>query len=57
MSISKLFIAKVVNYAIVDTRKYRYHFIDGKIRRLPIDDLDTTNALTNWEIVWEHTEE
>lgn len=44
---------------IVDTRKYRY-IIDEDIRlerplikRLPIEDLDTTAAIDGWEVVKE----
>lgn len=38
---------------IVDTRKYRYAVdsAQGVIKRLPIEYLDTTLALTEWEVV------
>lgn len=44
---------------IVDTRKYRYVLDDDislerlLIKRLPIEDLDTTAAIDGWEVVKE----
>ena len=44
---------------IVDTRKYRYVLDDDislerpLIKRLPIEDLDTTAAIDGWEVVIE----
>lgn len=46
---------RVIREGIVDTRKYRYICKDyadrREIKRLPIDDLDTTAALDGWETV------
>lgn len=54
----KEFIRKVLAERIVDTRNYRYvvrEAYDGinryKIFRLPVRDLDTTEALTGWVAV------
>ena len=47
------FLERVKREGIVDTRKYRY-VVDsahGVIKRLPIEYLDTTLALTEWEVV------
>lgn len=52
----KEFIKKVLNERIVDTVKYRYvaKVRDGVqyIIKLPISDLDTTNAIDRWTVVW-----
>ena len=55
----KEFWERVKRERIVDTRKYRY-IIDEDIRlerplikRLPIEDLDTTSAIDGWEVVKE----
>lgn len=49
------FIEKVIRERIVDTKTYRYIVKDVgdhmEIRRLPISKLDTTAALSGWEIV------
>lgn len=53
------FIDKVIREGIVDTKIYRYIRKDMtnateqwlEIRRLPITDLDTTNAIDGWETV------
>ena len=47
------FLEKVKRDGIVDTRKYRYvvDSAQGVIKRLPIEYLDTTLALTEWEVV------
>lgn len=54
----KEMIAKVQAQGIVDTKNYRYMYEADNahecIKRLPIDDLDTTAALDSWEIVWEN---
>ena len=47
---------RVKRERVVDTRKYRYILDDvvGKIpciKRLPINDLDTTAAIGGWETV------
>ena len=47
---------RVKRERVVDTRKYRYILDDvvGKIpciKRLPINDLDTTAAIDGWETV------
>lgn len=57
---TKTFINRVLKERIVDTRNYRYvvkecYNIDEaweEIRRLPIEDLDTTAAIDGWETVW-----
>lgn len=55
----KEFWEKVRRERIVDTRKYRY-VLDTDIRlerplikRLPIEDLETTAAIDGWEVVKE----
>ena len=54
-SITNDFEKKVIREGIVDTAKYRYVTRDVKgdlaIYRLPIEMLDTTAALTDWELV------
>ena len=53
---TKALIERVKNERVVDTRKYRY-ILDGTvgktpcIKRLPINDLDTTAAIDGWEVV------
>lgn len=52
---TKEFEKKIIMMGIVDTKMYRYIIKDcgdhGEIRRLPIKLLDTTAALTEWEVV------
>ncbi|MEO3123143.1 hypothetical protein [Mediterraneibacter gnavus] len=50
---TKQFLKRVVNESIVDTRKYRYTYNtgNGNIERLPLEKLNTTYALTDWEVV------
>lgn len=52
----KKFLERVMRERMVDTRKYRYLFAtkNGKaeVIRLPLEDLDTTAALNDWETVW-----
>lgn len=55
----KEFWERVKRERIVDTKKYR-HVLDTDIRlerplikRLPIEDLDTTAAIDGWEVVKE----
>ena len=55
-NMTKAFIERVKNERIVDTKKYRYILDDvvGKIpciKRLPINDLETTAAIDGWETV------
>ena len=53
------FYDRVIREQIVDTKQYRYIAKDCynadeqwvEIRRLPIKDLDTTNAIDSWETV------
>lgn len=48
---TKKFIERLKEERTIDTKNYRY-VIDGReIKRLPIDDLDTTAALNEWEVV------
>lgn len=53
--ISKNFARRVVREGIVDTKKYRYvtkEETDGiAIYRIPVEMLDTTVALGDWELV------
>ena len=54
--LSNRFFEKVLNSVFYDTKKYRYtsrRCSDGSvvIVRLPIEYLDTTKALTHWELV------
>ena len=50
---------RILGKRIVDTRKYRYVLDDDVrlerplIKRLPIEDLDTTAAIDGWEVVKE----
>jgi len=49
------FIDKDIREGIVDTKNYRYAYRVDKTRavveRLPINQLDTTAALEQWEVV------
>ncbi len=47
------FLRRVVDESIIDTRKYRYTYNagNGNIERLPLEKLNTTYALTDWEVV------
>lgn len=63
---TKQFVEKVIRNGIVDTKKYRYttkevnYYSEAKdayiqelhVVRLPLDLLDTTAALTEWETVY-----
>lgn len=44
---------RVIAESIIDTRKYRYTYNtgNGNIKRLPLDKLDTTDALIDWEVI------
>lgn len=46
---TRKFKIRVMTGGIVDTKKYRYVYVGGKIQRLKIEYLDTTAALTEWE--------
>lgn len=62
----KAFIEKVRAEKIVDTRKFRYvsdcadycdpddgcFHTEFRIKRLPVEDLDTTAAIDGWETVY-----
>lgn len=56
---TKEFAEKVMRERIVDTKKYRYTVKEchennsqwAEIRRLPIEKLDTTAAIGEWETV------
>lgn len=50
---TKQFLKRVVNESIVDTRKYRYIYNtgNGNIERLSLEKLNTTDSLTDWEVV------
>jgi hypothetical protein len=49
------FVDKIIREGIVDTKNYRYITKECgdhlEIRRLPIEKLDTTAALSEWETV------
>lgn len=47
------FLKRVINEVIIDTRKYRYTYNagNGNIERLPLEKLNTTYALTDWEVL------
>ena len=47
------FLRRVVSELIVDTRKYRYIYNtgNGNIERLPLEKLNTTDSITDWEVV------
>ena len=47
---TKQFKIRVMSEKIVDTRKYRYVYAEGKIQRLKLEYLNTTAALTEWEV-------
>ena len=52
---TKMFREKVLQYGTVDTKTYRYRFVEcgdhGEIHRVRIECLDTTAALDGWETV------
>lgn len=50
---TKQFLKRVVNESIIDTQKYRYTYNagNGNIERLPLEKLNTTGSITDWEIV------
>lgn len=47
------FLKRVVSESIIDTRKYRYTYNtgNGNIERLPLNKLNTTEAISSWGIV------
>lgn len=47
------FLRRVVSESIVDTKMHRYIYNtgNGNIERLPLEKLNTTYALTDWEVV------
>ena len=47
------FLRRVVSESIIDTRKYRYTYNagSGNIERLPLEKLNTTGSITDWEVV------
>lgn len=47
---TKQFKNRVMSEKIVDTKNYRYVYTEGKIQRLRLEYLDTTAALTEWEV-------
>lgn len=50
---TKQFLKRVVNESIVDTKMHRYIYNtgNGNIEPLPLEKLNTTYALTDWEVV------
>lgn len=47
------FLRRVVDESIIDTWKYRYTYNagNGNIERLPLEKLNTTGSITDWEVV------
>jgi len=47
------FLKRIISESAIDTKKYRYTYNDGNgnIERLPLEKLNTTYALTDWEVV------
>ena len=49
------FTLKVIKYGVVDTKKYRYvyiqHFQIAEIKRLRVECLGTVKSLDDWETV------
>lgn len=48
------FVRRVLTEGIVDTQKYRY-VVDYHrccIKRIRLEDLDTTRAINGWEVVY-----
>lgn len=47
------FLRRVVSESIIDTQKYRYTYNagNGNIERLPLEKLNTTGSITDWEVV------
>lgn len=52
---TKMFREKVLQNGTVDTKAYRYRFVEcgdhGEIRRVRVEYLGTTAALDGWETV------
>ena len=52
---TKTFREKILKNGTVDTKNYRYHVAQYpdhcEIRRIPLDYLNTTTAIDEWEIV------
>lgn len=51
--LTRKFVEKLLDDRIIDTKKYRYRVNEstGYIERIPIEYLDTTKALEEWEQV------
>ena len=47
------FLRRVVSESIIDTQNYRYTYNagNGNIERLPLEKLNTTGSITDWEVV------
>ena len=47
------FLRRVVSESIIDTRKYKQvsNTGNGNIERLPLEKLNTTDSITDWEVV------
>lgn len=47
------FLKRIISESAIDTKKYRYIYNtgNGNIERLPLEKLNTTYALTDWEVV------
>lgn len=50
---TRKFLRRVVSESIIDTGKYRYTYNagNGNIERLQLNKLNTTEAISSWEIV------
>lgn len=50
-TMTRRFLKRVITESIVDTKMHRYIYNTGNIERLPLEKLNTTYALTDWEVV------
>lgn len=52
-TMTRRFLKRVITESIVDTREYRYTYNagNGNIERLPLEKLNTTDSITDWEVV------
>lgn len=50
---TKQFLKRVITESIVDTKMHRYIYNagNGNIERLSLEKLNTTDSLTDWEVV------
>lgn len=50
---TKQFLKRVITESIVNTKMYRYIYNtgNGNIERLSLEKLNTTDSITDWEVV------